>query len=86
MFIVVNQTADYGIDELGRFATHDEAFKLIAENVKYCYGFDLMNVYPFDDNSDSLRYKDDNIEVWADDDWCTCHHRNFSDHYLIIEA
>ena len=92
MFIVVNCFTKGGLDECGRFEIHDEAFKWIAENVKNCYDFDLMSVYPFDDNSSPLVYSDSTVSVLAGDNWCTCYHRDYNyrndytDYYLIIEA
>ena len=86
MFIVVNYSTDYGLCECERFATHEEAFKWIAEYIQEDHEFDFRSTYPFNDDSGPLRYSDNNTVVWAGENWCTCNRHTYSDYYIIMEA
>lgn len=89
MYILVNYSDDYGLEYCGKYTSHKEAYEYIADYVmEGCDNkFDIMSIYPIDDtyDVDCLRYQDNETEIFAGMNWCTCHFRDYSDYYLIIE-
>jgi hypothetical protein len=84
MFIVVNYNIDFGLEEYGRFDTKVEAFKYIADAVKFRHGFEIdMSDYPFDDTKE-IDFND--MYISFGDNWCVCVGTQYTDRWLILEA
>lgn len=84
MFIVVNYNIDFGLEERGRFYTKVEAFKYIADTVKYQHGFEIdMSDYPFDDTKE-IDFND--MYISFGDNWCVCVGTQYTDRWLILEV
>lgn len=92
MFILVNYSNDYGMIEIGRYDTREEAAKEIAKSICNDYGviididsFISTHRVPNNDNGD-FRLDDNNTYVWFNNYECACYNDNYNDHWLIIEA
>lgn len=84
MFIVVNYNDDFDIEEYGRFDTKVEAFKYIADVVKYLHDFEIdISDYPFNDTKE-IDFND--IYISFGDNWCVCVGARYTDRWLILEA
>lgn len=78
MFILVNYSAEYGISEIGRYDTREEAATKIAEDIINYYGIDIdiddfiKEEHQYD-NGD-FRYDDDaDNHVWFNNYECSCY-------------
>lgn len=87
MFVLVNCSDAYGMDHCGNFNTHKEAYEYIARDVSQYYdGFNLMEIYPFDGQNNSLVYENNDMQVRAGYNWCSCYDDDYSDKWLIIKV
>lgn len=84
MFIVFKYTDDSDLEEYGRFDTKVEAFKYVADVVKFRHGFEIdMSDYPFDDTKE-IDFND--MYISFGDNWCVCVGTQYTDRWLILEA
>ena len=91
VYILVNYSDYYGLSCFGKFDSHKEAYKHIADDIMeyYSNNFDIMSIYPINTNhelDDNPRYKDNETEIFASMNWCNCFSQDCSNYYLIIEV
>lgn len=89
-FILVCYSTDYGMDMLGEYATKQDAFNAMIENIKsdYIPCEDMDNFNSNDDNGMRRCATEDNGELYWGEDWANCYkyNYNYSDHYSIFEV
>ena len=90
MNILISYTSDWGMDEVGRFDSREDAAKKIAEDIKNVFDVTvdldefLLTERPYD-NGD-FRMDENGIRIWFDNYTCVCETDDHSKEWLIIEV
>lgn len=88
-FILVYYGTDYDMDMLGEYATKQDAFNAMIENIKSIYTplDDMSKFNPNDDDGMCNCAAEGNGELYWGEDWANCYQYNdgYSDHYKIFE-
>ncbi len=90
MHILVNYTSDWGMDQVGRYDSREDAARAIAEGIQNTFGVTvdiaefLMDERSYD-NGD-FRMDENGVRIWFDNYTCVAESDDLTKEWLIIEV